>query len=322
MKLPRRVGTGWVAFLIAIVASGCRAGSVPSSFTPGQMASIADIDRLLSSTLTPEEQALLINAHGSVVEACMQKRGWDFRVGVASPEIAGGGPSPLTTFEQWTFSEVAFAQASGFDLRTYVRERKAFLDGLEGNDGSVHIPDPKLMAPDEAQRYDLDYFGTDAERVEIIERDGSRASVPGGGCLGDAERAVYGDIALELRLQDARTSADAEIWGRTLSNGSVTDALSTWKGCVDRGGHQFEDPVAAFAGALAAAQVEDFDGEREIAVLSAQCSADSGLAMAVKAAFLEAGQGTIDELEEDLIALQEFEQDALARAKDILRLGS
>jgi hypothetical protein len=309
------------ALAILVTATGCQGNPRPSSLTPDQVTSIAEIDRLLSSTLTPEEQALLINAHGSVAEACMQKRGWDFKVGVATPEIARGGPSPITTFEQWTFSDVRAAQDSGFDLRTYMQERAAYLDQVQAG-GRAHIPDAKLMTPEEAERYELDYGGTDEERVEIIERDGSRTSVAGGGCLGEAERAVYGDIALELRLQDARTTADSEIWGRTLSSGDVTNALANWKGCVARGGETFEDPVDAFQAAVADAQGEDYEGERRVALLSAQCSVDSGLANAVRGAFLSAGASTIDELEDDLIALQQFEQEALSRAKDILKFGA
>lgn len=320
--LPR-LAHGAVAFLITFAAAACQGGSGSNGTGQRQVASVSDIDRLLHSTLTPEELSILGNAHDSVVETCMQQLGWDFEIGVTTPEIAQGGPRSLTLFEQWTFSDVAAAQASGFDLRTYIVEMDAFLKRMDAAAGAAHIPDPDHMTPDERERLGLDYFGRDDQRIEIIELDGSKTSVPGGGCLGEADRQVYGDdMALKLRLDDARSTADSDIWSGTLSSDLVNRALAKWKTCISRAGDEFETPPNVFEAAVTAARAGNYESEKRIAVLTATCSTESGLADAIKAAFLSAGNATIPELEDDLLALQQFEEQALERSRSILKTGA
>ncbi len=315
-----KLAQGAVAFLMAFAAAACQGGSRPGSTGQTQLASVADIDRLLHSTLAPEELSLLANAHDSVVETCMQKLGWDFEIGLTTPEIAQGGPRSLTLFEQWTFSDVEAAEASGFDLRTYMVEMDAFMKRMDESAGAAHIPDPDHMTPDERNRLGLDYFGRDDQRIEIIELDGSKTSVPGGGCLGEADRLVYGnDMALKLRLDDARSTADSDIWTGMLSSELVNRALAKWKTCVSHAGDEFETPPNVFEAAVTAAHAGNYESEKRIAVLTATCSTESGLADAIEAAFLSAGNATIPELEDDLLALQQFEEQALERSRSILK---
>ncbi|MGH2418399.1 MAG: hypothetical protein ACRDFY_08705, partial [Candidatus Limnocylindria bacterium] len=53
--------------------------AVPS-LDPAEMRTIEEADRIINTTLTPEESAMVVNAHGAVVAGCMQERGWDFEV--------------------------------------------------------------------------------------------------------------------------------------------------------------------------------------------------------------------------------------------------
>lgn len=319
MGISPRLGQIAVGIVLALTAAACQGDG--RSQSPA-LASISDIDRLINSDLTFEEHAILINANDSVVEKCMQALGWDFEIGPATPETAQGGPRSLTRFGQWTFADAAFAQTSGFDLRNYVRELDAFIERMETGSKAAHIPDPDLMTPDERARLDLDYFGRDDERVGIIQRDGSETSISGGGCLGEATRAVYGDdIALKLRLEDARSSAASTIWSTVLSSDKVTAALGNWKSCVSRSGDDFETPADVFEAAFKAARAADFESEQRLAVLTAQCSTDAGLADAVEAAYLSAGTAAMPDLEDDLLALQRFEKEALERAKAIIKTG-
>lgn len=306
--------------IFSVGAAACQGTTPPASLSAGDIATLERADRIINTKLTPEDGALLINAHGAVVQTCMQRLGWDFEVGNATPESVVGGATSMSILEQWTFADVASAESAGYGLETYLAEHAAWLEGL-ADEGEGHIPDLDSMTPEDAARFEIDYFGTEEERVEIVERDGSRGSVPGGGCLGEAERAVYGDIEQELRLRDARGTAESDIWVATEEDGQVKDALSAWKDCVRKEGFDFEDPHGAHDLAMVAARAEDYDQERTIATTDAACKRESGLARAFEAAFLAATNAVLPDLEDDLIALQQFEADALARAKDILRIG-
>lgn len=79
-----------------------------------------------------------------------------------------------------------------------------------------------------------------------------------------------------------------------------------------------KDPHAVSGAAMSAAQSGDYERERAVATADARCKVDSRLDLAVQAAFLAATNSVLPELEDDLIALQEFEGDALARAMEIL----
>jgi len=284
----------------------------------GQLAAIQRADAIISPSLTAEESALVANAHSGVVESCMQQLGWDFRYGTATAETESEVPGSLSALEQWTFTDVAFAESVGFGLQSHMAAVAAYIAQLELDAGEAHIPDPLTMSPADAARFELDFFGREDERIEIAERDGSHSGMSGGGCIAEAERAIYGDIEQAMWLRDARGTAESDIWMATLSDEAVNDALDSWKTCVRERGYEFEDPNGAVDAAVSAAQAGDFDQERSIATSHAECTAESNLDLAVAAAFLSATNAVLPELEDDLRALQQLEEDALSRAKDIL----
>lgn len=315
---------GAIAFALALGTAACQGvaapASPPASLGPSELVTLERADRVIQTRVTPEENALIINAQGTVVESCMQQLGWDFQVGRETPETADE-PRSLSRLEQWTFADLRSAESGGYGLEEHLAAMPAYLDRLDQQGREARIPDLATMSAEDAARYELEYFGAESERIEIIERDGSAASVPGGGCLGEGSRAIWGDIEQELRLRDARGTAGADIWEATLADDVVGDALDAWKGCVAQDGYEFEDPQDAFEVALTAAQSGDFERERLIAGSDARCKVESGLDRAVQTAFLGATNAVLPDLEDDLLALQQFEAAALERATDILRFG-
>lgn len=321
--MPRRTlpTLGTAAMVVAFGMAACQGTAPPPRLNPDDITSLQLAYRIIHTMVTPVENALLINAHGALVEACMQQLGWEFEVPTVTPEMASGGPGFLTQVEQWTFADESSAGTEGYGFEAYLAEQSAWLADADEVDSEARLPDPTTMSAEDAARYELDYFGTDEERVQIVERDGSPSSVPGGGCLGEASLAVWGDIEQELRLRDARGTAESEIWEATHANGAVIETLDAWKDCVAEEGYEVEAPGDAVEIALTAAQSGDFERERLIAAADASCKADTGLDRAVQAAFLEAANTALPDLEDDLLALQKFEAAALERAKDILRFG-
>ena len=239
---------------------------------------------------------------------------------MATPEEAGAGPDFMSNLEQWTFADVALAESEGYGFRRHLEEVAAFRGLLGEDDGEARIPDPATMSPEDAARFELDYFGTEEERVEILERDGSHAGMAGGGCWGQAESAIWGeDLEREMWLIDARGTAQADIWVATETDDPVLDALDAWKACMREEGFDFENPHQAIASALPA-QSGDFEQERSIARTDAECKVESRLDLAVQAAYLSATTRVLPELEDGLLALQQLEAEALVRAKEILGL--
>ena len=242
-------------------------------------------------------------------------------LGIATPASATGGPRGLSFLEVWTFADTSAAESVGYGFASHLADVADFVADTEAESAEVAIPEVETMTSEDLARYESDYFGSDDERVEIVERDGSRHSVPGGGCLGMGRAAVFGDIKQQLRLEDARETARSEIWSQTLADEAVVSALENWTDCVARQGYEFDDPPHSYDTALAAAQSGNYDEERNIATVAAECTSSATLNLAVEAAYLVAANRSLAQLEADLVAYRQVETEALTRARDILRGG-
>lgn len=291
------------------------------SLDPDEMRTIEEADRVIHSTLTAEEWATVGNSQNAVIEACMQELGWDFEVGTATADTDGPGPATMSRLELWTFADVSAAQSVGYGFDAYLAEHAVWLAAMQVSEAESRIPDAAAMSPDEAARFEVDYFGTEAERIVITERDGSHGGIAGGGCLAEGGGAIYGDIERQFWLNDARGTADGDIWLATVADPTVTEALDWWRDCLAEHEVYFADPDQAYSGALQYARSGDFAEERRIAIADATCKLESGLDRAVSAAFLAATNAVLPALEADLIALQQLEEEALVRAREILAAG-
>jgi len=288
------------------------------SLAPDERRTLEEADGIITSTLVPEEWARIANAHGSVVEACMQAHGWEFEVGTATAETETGGPITLSALEQWTFADVSSAESAGYGFESYLADHAVWLESVDQTGGEAYVDS---LSPEDAERYYRDFWGTEAERIEIVERDGSGSGRAGGGCLAEADRALYGDIEREMWLQDARGTAESDIWMATLEDPSVVQALNAWRDCLARQSVHWADPNQAFDAALSYARAGDHAQERLIAGADAACKVESGLDRAVDTAFLAATNAVLPALQDDLIALQQLEEEALVRADAILGIG-
>ena len=289
--------------------------SIPM-LAPDERRTLEEADGIINPQLTPEENAIVVNAHGAVVAACMQELGWDYEVVTVTAETNSPGPDWPSNLEQWTFADVSSAESVGYGFESYLVEHAVWLETVNPGGESPAYPD--TLSPEDAERFYLDFWGTDAERIEITERDGSGSSRAGGGCLGDADRALYGDIEREMWLIDARGTAQSDIWMATLEDPLVIQALNAWRDCLAGRGVHWADPQQAREAALSYARAGDHAQERLIAGADAACKVESGLDRAVDAAYLAATNAVLPALEEDLIALQQLEEDALLRAQAIL----
>ncbi len=295
--------------------------STPRAASQDSLAAALEADALLSTRLTGGENAFVVHAHGEVVERCMQELGWDYEL---APVIAEGEPYPypgsLSDLRQWTFADVEAAGSVGYGLQAHLGDIAAAIEAMDAGD-RVSIPEPLSMRPEDAARFELDFFGTEEERIEILERDGSHAGKAGGGCMGEADRTLHGDIEREMWLRDARGTASSDIWVAVKADGAVADALKSWIDCLGSRGVEFTDPGRAYAAALEVAASGDFAEERRIATAHAECAVESNLHRVVATAFASVANAVLPGLQGDLIALQQLEAGAVGRAKDVLGVG-
>lgn len=283
---------------------------------PDDMRTIEDADGTINSTLTLEESAIIANAHGALIEECMRAHGWEYEVGTATAESMGAGPAWPSALQQWTFADVESAESAGYGFEAYLAEHAVWLETVDPGGESPAYAD--TLSPEDEDQFYLDFWGTEAERIEITERDGSGAGRAGGGCLADADRALYGDIEREMWLIDARGTAQSDIWMATVEDPLVMQALNAWRDCLAGRGFQWADPQQARDAAFSYARAGDHAEERLIAAADAACKVESGLDRAVDAAFLAATNVVFPALEADLIALQQLEEEAVLRAQAIL----
>jgi len=277
-------------------------------------AQVEDIERRLRTSLDPAESVAINNAHGLLVSRCMQAAGFDFQTGMVTAAEQAAMTSGLSTFDMWTFDDVDGARRLGY-AAPLGREMGPHVEPADPG----HAVDVDRLPPEEQERFWLTIFGTDEERIEIIEADGGTTSVSGGGCTGEATAAIFGDIELQLRFEDARSTAALRIVERVATDRSVAAATRTWRRCMGDAGYDVSDPPSAVD---QAGELSDRDARRVMAETDAACKVSSGLSIAYATALVDVGTDVLAELEDQLIAFEELERQALARARSVLEFGA
>ena len=312
----------------ALAVSGCAAGA--SSLPHGVRsieelrAEVVRIESILTSSFgTVEDGVLIGNAQGTVVAACMQARGWDWRFAPESVDLAATGRSVFwTEAELFLFDDERAAATEGYGLAAYLVSQERYLAELEVQAIELqgYTPDPDTMSSQDAARFELDVFGAEADRVEIVRRDGAQVSLPGSGCLAEGTIAVFGDVETYLIMTGVRQGAEDELWGRVSESRSVRSALASWRDCMEKAGYGggSQAPVAEPRDALLLA-IAAPDDEVAIATADAACKRESSLSRNFMVAFYDVG--ILGEFEGDLEAYREFHTSAAERARTILGLS-
>ncbi len=84
-------------------------------------------------------------------------------------------------------------------------------------------------------------------------------------------------------------------------------------------GYDVSDPPSAVD---QAGELSDRDARRVMAETDAACKVSSGLSIAYATALVDVGTDVLAELEDQLIAFEELERQALARARSVLEVGA
>lgn len=312
-RLVHAVLLGWM-----LVVAGCSTPATTNVTGPAGAdlrAQVEDIEQRLRGSVDSDGHVTVNNAHGLVVSRCMQDAGFDFQTGMVTAEeqarMTSGG---LSTFDVWMFDDVEGAERLGYGARS---GREPGPPPEPADPGRT--PDVDSFPPDEQERFWLTLFGSDEERVEIVEADGGTTSVPGGGCMGMATVVIYGDIEQHLRFEDARNTAMLRVEDRVAADRDVAAANSLWRRCMGDVGYEVDDPFHALE---QAADVGDPTATTSMAVADATCKRSTGLSTVYGEAVISAGSEVLAEFDDQLIAYDEFEQAAVERARSALGIDA
>ncbi|MER5882540.1 hypothetical protein ABT160_01800 [Streptomyces sp. NPDC001941] len=228
---PRGTRTAAASALALAALAGCSdpGGGPPDGAPPplGPVPAVrtsADIPDLPLDAylLTREQYQAFLLAQRTAVRRCMARYGFDYRAldAVLTP---GEVPDPRPDKARYYFLvDDSAARKAGYHPPPRVRARDKTTDG-----------------PDTTP--------TEAERAVLAGRDAGRsvggATVPRGGCQGEAEHALLGDggrpdflqVANERNQPRARADADDRL----------AKAFAAWSACMKESGHDYRDPAQA-----------------------------------------------------------------------------
>ncbi|MFH9727844.1 hypothetical protein ACH4M4_33490 [Streptomyces sp. NPDC017254] len=271
---------------------GPSAGERPPPVRPiGTVAATAD-DRLLHDA----EQRLLRD--------CMGRHGFTYRVFPLAGE-------PESTLFPYVVDDAAWARRHGYgaELR---RQREA----LARND-----PNRAYFAALPADRR-----ATALVTANGPSPDGLTVRLPGGGtvrrsdrgCVADAQRRLYGDIAAWFRSSTRLGALEQLLRSRVVADTGYRKSLGVWRRCMGRAGHAFATPAAARAAALSPVRPLPKDREIGLALAEARCAGESALSRTARRLDVHHGGLLAEEYRADVETRDRLRAAALPRARRIL----
>lgn len=167
-------------------------------------------------------------------------------------------------------------------------------EGLEPEAGAG-IPDPDA--------YDKAVYGSSDDRIEFPLEGGGSASVPVGGCFGEATKTMYGvtDAADYERAYYAIPNI-REVMTALRADDQVRAGISAWSSCMKDAGHDVGSPDDLYGamntwisgvvgGTMLVSTVED--QEHDLASVDRGCRTSSGLGTALSSRFLQLAESEI-----------------------------
>ncbi|RMI13872.1 hypothetical protein [Cellulomonas triticagri] len=292
--MTRARAVGATTFVLAAsLLVGCAPGAASGSATPdperdGPLTEY--LAQVFGDSTDPVALADQQRAMQEAVAACMAEQGFDYVP--RTPQTAGeavGGELP-----EW--GSAAFAEQYGYGITT--------LTELTGGDEPKDPNADLVAALSEAGR---------AEWEVALYGDGGSTEVSG--CVGTAQREVYGGGVLEDPTYLAIQAELIPLYDGVGADAKVLEATRQWSVCMLDVGHDVGSPDEAMSGLYAEVEALDVGAgipaelvSREIAIATADrtCQEDSGLT-AVRAEVERA-------LEEQFVAEHRAELEELVAA--------
>ncbi|WP_257002200.1 hypothetical protein [Streptomyces sp. WZ.A104] len=210
--------------------------------------------------LTHADQLRIDDAVQRLISKCMERQGFTYHE-----------RRPLTLEESrptgYVQDDVAWARKHGYGSR--IAEKSSRARATDPN-----IAYRKGLSAERRRAFDTALDGGPTARVIV-------ADVPGGGtirkradgCIGEAERKLYGDLETWFVAEKAADSIRPLYVGELLADKKFARAVRAWSRCMQSAGHPYRDPGEA----RQAAGQADFGTELRIAVAAATCARQTSL---------------------------------------------
>lgn len=166
---------------------------------------------------------------------------------------------------------------------------------------SADVP-PDGMPPD-PEAYDRAVYGPDDERISFPIPGGGTASVPVGGCFGEATEAMYGVPAADYERTYYAIPNIRDVMTDVLADERVRRSVGAWASCMGEQGVRASGPADLYEamsrwvegvveGSVRVAHVEEL--EHELARHDRACRTESGLGTEVAEVFLESARAALE----------------------------
>ncbi|MBV7699006.1 hypothetical protein [Streptomyces sp. TRM70350] len=297
------------ACAVAVVVSTALTGCTPDT---DDTAAAATRQREAPRSLTHAQEVRLKDAEQLLVKRCMTRQGFTYHE-----------HRPMTLEELrpvgYVQDDIAWAREHGYGSRIADKGNRARRD-------NPNIAHRASLSDKEGRAYDTALNGGASGPTVSAEVPGSgRISKRVGGCVGEAEQQLYGDLetwfGADKTASGVRALAEAEV----MDDPRFTAAVERWARCMKRSGHPYTDPglareaVQRRSGRLPDA--EAFEVERTTAVADATCARQVSLRSVAEERQAHHLAGLLDEHGEygdALDTIARIQRDALDRAERIV----
>lgn len=315
---------GWLGpcLLIAMIAGACQQPP-EAPIDPSALELVRDRVATLGWVGAYEDAALVNTAGMRVWTDCMRARGW---IDLEYPPPDSAALIELANrngrWDPWLFNDPEAAESVGYGFYSLVKIAEP--TSASTDEGPYDLD---AMPLEEAERFELDAFGEESERISIVDRDGREtSSVPGGGCALAQNMRIWGDPAGERRLQRASADLANQIWVATTSDADLRASLRTWRRCMAADDFIVEDPgdipeviqeIYSDGSSTPGAQM----AETRLATADVACKESSGLVGAFVSAFNRSYDAEYRNYQNAIQAYREATALAVQNAREVLGIG-
>ncbi|MDQ0905239.1 hypothetical protein QFZ22_001224 [Streptomyces canus] len=254
---------GAIAALVSLALTGCTADTDAAHHTSPAARAAATA---AGEKLTYAQDLRIADAEQHLITLCMRKQGFRY-----------WEEKPLSLEESrpvgYVQDDVDWARSHGYGSRIMAKEDRARLR-------NPNIAYRKSLSRSRQKAYDIAMDGgRDAVLLTSRMPSGGTITKQSGGCVGQAEKMLYGDPAAWFRADVTVSNLRPLYVGKLLRDKEFKSAMDAWSRCMSKAGHPFPDPDAARrstrehrADQTRAEEARSFANETRIAVADATCA--------------------------------------------------
>ncbi|MGC9535327.1 hypothetical protein [Streptomyces sp. UG1] len=258
------------------------------------------------------EEVRLKDAEQLLVKRCMSRRGFTYHE-----------HRPMTLEELrpvgYVQDDIAWARKHGYGSRIAEKGNRARQDNR-------NIAYRAALSNTKGRAYDTALNGGAGGPVVSADLPGTKTiSKRVGGCAGEAEQRLYGDLGTWFTADKTANSVRGLAQGKVLDDTRFTAKVERWAACMKRAGHPYADPGQAREAVQRQSEqpqdAEAFEAERTTAVADARCARQVSLRSVAEERLAHHIAKLCEEHSEygdALHTIARIQRDALARAKRIV----